>query len=207
MSGITKLVMGIGISLLGALVVLPVLAADVPAAKQALALANEKVDAEVQDRVIRLIGKMSDSNLRPRLWEITLYDTTRLNDGVQVRVKDGAVASVSSSVRMFDDGRWKNFSRNFSGYWPGEVIDVGRWAVDSDQVVNTARTHPKLAGYELTEVSLVLRKLSDGDVPPHWRIRLRARPADNPTRERWVGYLQYNAETGELLKEELTIGN
>ncbi len=53
---------------------------------------------------------------------------------------------------------------------------------------------------------MVLRKPSDGNVPPSWRLRLRARPSDNPSRERWIGYLQYNAETGELLADELTVG-
>ena len=37
-----------------------------------------------------------------------------------------------------------------------------------------------------------------------WRVRVHARPKDDPTRERWVGYLQFNADTGELLRDELT---
>lgn len=182
-------------------------AIELPTAKGALALANEQVDASVKDMVIVIRGLRADTNLRPRIWEITLYDTNRLNDGTVVKVKDGAVISTGSSLRMFDDGRGKNFSRNFSGYWPEEVINVGRWSMDSDQLIETVRSHPRLLNYTVTEVSMVLRKLSDGNVPPAWRIRIRARPNDDPARERWVGYLTYNAESGELLRDELTVGN
>ena len=180
-------------------------AAELPSAKQALALANEQVDADVKDQVVVMVGVNSDSDLRPRVWEIVLYDPNRINDGVKLTVKDGAVTAISSSLRMFDDGRWKSFSRNFSGYWPEEIINVGRWAKDSDAIIEAVKSHASLAEYAVTELQFNLRKLSDGDVPPAWRVRVRARPKDNAFREHWVGYLQFNADTGELLRDELTV--
>lgn len=176
-----------------------------PTAKQAVALANAKVDAAIRDHVILLEGKDSDSSLRPRVWEVTYYDHQRWQGGTVVRVKDGAAVSVGPSVRLFDDARVKRFGRNFTGYDKEEIMDVGRWVMDSDKVVAAALAHPRLAGLQVTAVMLRLAKPSDGAVPPQWRVSLRARAAANPTRERWVGHLYYNAETAELVAELLNV--
>jgi hypothetical protein len=150
-------------------------------------------------------GTDSDSNLVPRLWDITLFDTNRVNYGLIVRVKDGAVVSKSGSLRLFDDAHWSHFGRNFSGFYREEIINPKRWKLDSDQIVRAVQAHPKLAGLQVTQVVLTLRKVNDGDVPPVWRIKVRARPQQNPKRESWAGFLEYNAETGELLADELRV--
>ena len=182
-------------------------AIDLPTAKGALALANAKVDTNAQNQVIVIEGNRSDSDLRPRQWDITMFDTNRVNNGLLVRVKDGAVVSQSGSVRMFDDAHWNHFDRNLSGYSTKEIVNLKRWKLDSDQILRVAQTHPKLAGLQVMEVVLTLRKASDGDVPPVWRIKVRARPQNNPRREGWIGYLEYNAENGELLGDELYTGS
>jgi hypothetical protein len=150
-------------------------------------------------------GSVSDSNLQPRQWDVLLYDPKRTNGGTVVRVKDGAVKSVGASVRMFDDARWKHFGRNFSGYNTGEIISMSRWGIDSDKLISSVVALPKLADVQVTEVRLTLRKLSDGDVPPVWTIKLRARPKHNPSRERWIGSLQVNAESGEVIADNLNV--
>jgi hypothetical protein len=181
------------------------LAVTVPTAKQALEVANLQIATNAQNQVIMMEGTRSDSSLSPRQWDITFFDTNRVNDGLMVRVKDGAVVNKSGSLRMFDDPRWSRFGRNFAGYYPDEVIKLKRWKLDSDQIVRTAQAHPKLTSLQVTDVVLLLRKSSDGDVPPVWRIKVRARPPQKPSRESWVGYLEYNAETGELLVDELRV--
>jgi hypothetical protein len=178
---------------------------QVPSAKNALAIANGPVDDAVKDQVMSVEGTSSDSNLQPRQWDFVLYDPNRANGGTIVRVKDGAVKSVGSSVRMFDDGRWKKFGRNFTGYDPSEIISMGRWTIDSDKLISSVVGLPKLADVQVTAVRMSLRKLSDGDVPPVWTIQLRARPKHNPSLERWVGSLQVNAESGEVISDNLNL--
>jgi hypothetical protein len=177
----------------------------VPTAKNVLGIANNPVDDDVKDQVMIMEGSISDSNLQPRQWDVVMYDPKRTNGGTIVRVKDGAVKSVGASVRMIDDGRWKHFGRNFSGYNTGEIISMSRWGIDSDKLISSVVALPKLAEVQVTEVRLTLRKLSDGDVPPVWTINLRARPKHNPSRERWIGSLQVNAESGEVIADNLNV--
>jgi hypothetical protein len=180
-----------------------VCAIDLPTAKQAVALANAKVNLNTRDLVISIDGTDSDSDLRPRQWDITFYDDKRMQGGTLVRVKDGAAVSKSASVRLFDDARWSRFGRNFTGYDASEIINVGRWSLDSDKTLSSALAQPELEGLQVTSIKLLLRKPSDGDVAPVWWIHLRARSIKNPKYECWIGYLQFDAETGKLLADEL----
>ncbi len=180
-------------------------AIKVSTAKQALALANGSVDDQVRDQLLVMEGTRSDTSLQPRQWDITLFDTGRANGGTMVRVRDGAVMSVGASIRMFDDARWKKFGRNFTGYEESEVINMGRWGVDSDRLIAIIRDLPKMSNVQITEVRMTLRKLSDGDVPPIWTAQLRARPKHNPSRERWIGRLQVDAETGVVLVDNVNV--
>ncbi len=195
---------GIGL-LAAALGAWPAGAIEQLTAKQAVNLANQQVEEHSQKQVLLVEGKQSDSQLRPRIWDVALYDHKRANGAAVVRVKDGAVTSLTGSVRLFDDARWSRFDRNFTGFHVDEVVKLARWKVDSDEVVAKAVANPRLSGHEVTAVTLAFHKLSDGDVPPIWRIKLRARPKDQASRERWVGYLQFNAESGELIKDELRV--
>ncbi len=179
---------------------------ELPSAKQALQMANDVLDAPTQGQVILIEGSHSDSDLRPRIWDLTFFDRRRLNDGTVVRIKDGAVVSVASSVRIIDDTRWRKFGRNFSGYKGTETINLQRLVFDSDQIIASVTGLPKLHGYQITEIFITIRKLSDGDVPPIWRIRVRARPRAAPWKEHWIGYLQFNGETGDLISDELRLG-
>jgi hypothetical protein len=176
-----------------------------PTAKQAVQAANLKLDPGARNQVVIIEGRNSDTDLRLRQWDMTFFDTNKLGGGAIVRVKDGAVVGKSTSVRMFDDARWNRFGRNFTGYEDSEIINPSRWRIDSDEAIKSALGNSKLTGWQVTQAIVTLRKLSDGDVPPVWRIKLRARPVSNPRRERWVGYLQFNGETGELLRDELRI--
>ncbi len=195
-----------GVGLLGlALCALPAAAVEQVTAKQALNLANQQVPDYAQNQVLSIEGYNTDSALRPRVWDITLYDHKRFNGGLVVRVKDGAVVSKTGAVRLFDDARWTRFGRNFSGYDPAEIVRLARWALDSDQVVAKVVALPRLSDYEVTALTFVLRKPSDGNVPPVWRIKVRARLKTKASSEGWVGYLQYNAESGELIKDELSV--
>jgi hypothetical protein len=178
-------------------------AVEVVTAKQALAKANASVEGPVRDLLIMLKGYESDTLLRPRVWDITLYDPTRPNNAAVVRVKDSAAVNVASGIRLLDGALWKNFSRNFSGYAAAEVIDLRRWAQDSDRVIARTVSHPKLAGVEVTAVRLLLRKPSDGDVPPLWQIEVSARLINEPRQDKWIGYLQISADSGELITDEL----
>lgn len=180
-------------------------AVEVLTAKQALAKANARVEKEVRDQLIVVQGEQSDTLLRPRVWDITLFDPSRTHRAAVVRVKDGEAVSVVSGLRLFGDARWSRFGRNFSGYEAGEIIDPSRWALDSDKVIALAVRCPKLDGLEVTAVRLSLGKASDGNVPPLWEIALCARLKSDPRRERWIGYLRYNAETGDLLADELRV--
>jgi hypothetical protein len=199
------LVLGIALGMMGITSGALAEAVQVPTAKNALAIANGSVDEGVKDQVISFEGTSSDSTLQPRQWDVVLYDPARSNGGTIVRVKDGAVMSVGASVRMFDDARWKKFGRNFTGYDLSEIINMGRWTIDSDKLIASVIAIPKLANIQVTEVKLMLRKLSDGDVPPIWTITLRARPKHNPSRERWIGNLQVNAESGEVITDNLNV--
>lgn len=177
----------------------------VPTAKQAVELANQKIDASARNHILIIEGDHSDSDMRPRQWDITFYDTAKKHGGVLVRVKDGAVVSTSRSVRLFDDARMSRFERNFSGYDNSEVMNASRWRMDSDEVITKALRHPSLKQVQATEVRLTLRKLSDGDVPPVWHVKVRARQLDKPKRDRWVGYEEFNADYGELLVDQLRV--
>lgn len=176
-----------------------------PSAKQAVEMVNTQINATTRNQIVVIEGSDSNTDLRPRRWDITFYDAGELNSGLLARVKDGALVSKSTSVRMFDDARWNRFTRNFSGYHDTEVINPARWLYDSDAIIKSALAHPKLAGLQVTALRLTLRKLSDGDVPPVWRVMLRARSPMNPRRDRWIGHLQFNAENGQLLADELRV--
>jgi len=199
----TRMVTGMLAGLLALTV--PVAGVEVLTAKQALAKANARVEPPLRDQLIMIQGDQSDTLLRPRVWDVTLYDETRPHKACVVRVKDGAAVNVASGIRMFDGARWRRFGRNFTGYVAAEVMDLSRWALDSDKVLAQALHSPKLDGLEVTGVRLLLRKASDGNVPPLWRVELLARPKQDPAKERWIGYLEYNAETGDLLVDELRV--
>ena len=51
----------------------------------------------------------------------------------------------------------------------------------------------------------LLRKPSDGDVAPTWRVKVLARAKAEGAVSKWVGSLTYNGETGELLRDDLTV--
>ncbi|MCS7049854.1 MAG: hypothetical protein NZ483_11260 [Verrucomicrobiae bacterium] len=174
-------------------------------ARQAMNLANQRVTDAAQNNLIWMEGTHSDENLRPRIWEVTFYDPARLNAGTMVRIQDDQVLKVGGAVRLFDDARWTRFGRNFTGYHVNEIINLKRWNLDSDAVVAKALAHPRLSGYEVVGVRLLLRKPSDGDVAPNWRVTIRARPRDRDSGARWLGSLTYNAETGELLRDDLAV--
>lgn len=174
-------------------------------ARQAMNLANQRVTDAAQNNLIWIEGTHSDVNLRPRIWEVTFYDPARLNAGTMVRIQDDQVLKVGGAVRLFDDARWTRFGRNFTGYHVNEIISLKRWNVDSDAIVQKASSHPRLSGYEVVGVRLLLRKPSDGDVAPNWRVTIRARARDRDSGARWIGSLTYNAETGELLRDDLAV--
>ncbi len=179
--------------------------AEALSARRAFELANQRVTDAAQNNLLWMEGTMSDSSLRPRHWEITFYDPERLNAGTMVRIQDGAVVKIGGAVRLFDDARWKRFGRNFTGYSLEELVDLNRWRLDSDAITARAVAHPRLADYQVTGVRLLLRKPSDGDVAPTWRVRVLARPKGESSRDRWVGQLTYSADSGELLRDELNV--
>ncbi len=178
----------------------------VPTAREAVGFANAKFPSGAQNQVLRIEGTHSDSDMRPREWSVTVYDTSRVNNAATIRVKDGVLTSVGTPLRLFEDARWSNFDRNFTGYESGEVINTDRWKLDSPAALSKAMADPALANVQVTEVRMTLRKLSNGDVPALWRVYLRARSRANPGRESWVGYVDLSAETGEIVRNELRVG-
>ena len=180
-------------------------AANLPTARQAVEIANKRLAPHNQNQVLQVVGRHSDSDLRIRDWSITFYDDTRVNNAVTVRVEDGQDAGAEAPLRMFQDGRWDHFDRNFTGFARGEIINLQRWKLDSDDVLKKVLKDPKLEGVQVTEVRMALRKLSDGDVPPVWRIWLRARSRTRPSRESWIGHVDVSAESGEVLANELHV--
>lgn len=181
-------------------------ASNLPSAKRAIELANTQITTGADNKVIRLEGKDADSDLKPRQWDVTVYDPTRANKASSIRIKDGVVVSIAPAVRMFDDARWGHFGRNFTGYDIGEVISMNRLKLDSADAVAKVAALPGLKDVvQLTAVEMTLKKLSDGDVPPVWRIKIKGRLKSAPARELWIGQVQLSAETGEVLKNETNV--
>jgi hypothetical protein len=181
-------------------------AVNLPTAKEAKELANSRFVSGNQNQVIRVVGSYSDSDLKPRRWDITFFDGRRGHNASVVRIKDGVVISSTGSIRLFDDARWSHFGRNFTGYDADEVINQQRWKLDSPEALNRVLSLPALANVQVTDVVMTLRKLSDGDVPPVWHITLRARSRAEPRRQAWIGYVDLNAETGDVLANEARVG-
>lgn len=178
------------------------LAGGLPTAKKAAEMANARVGGGKQFQVIRLEGSNADSDLRPRQWDVTVYNPANANHAVVIRIKDNAVASETGAVRLFDDARWTSFGRNFTGYDLKEILTQSRWKLDSTDALRKIAGQEFMSQLQLVDVKMELRKLSDGDVPPVWRVSLRARLKAQPGREAWIGSVDLNAETGELLKNE-----
>jgi len=180
-----------------------VLAANVPTAKKAAEIANTEVKTGGQFRVLRIEGEDTDSDLRLRQWDITVYDAHRGNHATTVRIKDGMVISATGAVRVFDDTRWAKFGRNFTGYDPAEIIQLARWKLDSPDILNKVAALPGMENTQLTDAKMILRKLSDGDVPAIWRVKVKARSKSQPGREGWIGVVELSAETGEVIQNDL----
>jgi hypothetical protein len=178
-------------------------AGNVPTAKRVADLAHARFQSGSQNQIIRLEGVDADSDLRPRQWDVTVFDPNRANKGTVIRLRDGVVVSVAGAVRMFDDARWSKFDRNFSGYDVGEVINPARWKLDSTDAVTKIGALPGMTNIQLVDVRMTLVKLSDGDVPPVWRVKVRGRSRVVPSREAWIGAVSFSAETGEVLKNDL----
>jgi len=189
--------------LVWALPVATILAANVPTAKKAADLANSEVKTGDQFRVLRIEGEDTDSDLHPRQWDITVYDAQRGNHATTVRLKDGVTVSVAGAVRVFDDAHWTQFGRNFTGYDPAEIIPLARWKLDSPDVLNHIARLPGMDKVQITDVKMALRKLSDGDVPPIWRVKVKVRSILQPGREGWIGVVELSAETGEVIQNSL----
>jgi len=180
-----------------------VLAGVVPTAKKAADLANTEAKTGGPYRVLRVDGENADSDLRLRQWDITVYSGDRANKAMLIRIKDGIVVSTTSAVRLFDDARWSNFGRNFSGYSVAEIIQTSRWKLDSPDVLARVAALQGLEKLQLTDAKMSLRKLSDGDVPAIWRVKVKARSKTQPGREGWIGAVDLSAETGEVIKNDL----
>lgn len=189
--------------LVWALPVVTILAANVPTAKKIAELANAEIKTGGQFRVLRLEGEETDSDLHPRQWDITVYDAQRGNHATTIRFKDGMAVSMTGAVRVFDDARWTQFGRNFTGYDPSEIISVTRWKLDSPDVLNRVAALPGMEKLQITDAKMALRKLSDGDVPPIWRVKVKARSKLQPGREGWIGVVELSAETGEVIQNSL----
>ena len=189
--------------LLWALPAATILAANVPTAKKVAELANTEINTGGQFRVIRMEGEDTDSDLHPRQWDVTVYDGQRGNHATTIRFKDGVAVSVAGAVRMFDDARWTQFGRNFTGYDPSEIISVSRWKLDSSDVLSRVAGLPGMDKLQITGTKMALRKLSDGDVPPIWRAKIKARSKLQPGREGWIGVVELSAETGEVIQNSL----
>jgi hypothetical protein len=181
-------------------------AGSMPTAKQAVDVAKKRMAPASQDLVLRVEGVRSDAEQRPREWRVTFYDDSRVNNALTVKVEDGQDTKAETVLRMFEDGTWRHFDRNFTGFSRNEAINLSRWKIDSDEAVSKALKQPRISEVQITEVRLVLRKLSDGDVPPVWRVHLRARSKSNPSRETAIGYIDLSAESGEVLRNETRVG-
>ena len=181
-------------------------AGSLPTARQAMEIANKRLVPHDQNQVVRIEGRHSDSDLHIREWNITFYDDTRVNKALTVRVRDGQDTDADVPLRLFEDARWEHFDRNFSGYARGEIIALQHWKLDSDEALNKMLKDPKLGNVQVTEVRMALRKLSDGDVPPVWRVWLRGRSRTDPKHESWIGHIDLSAESGEVLANELRPG-
>ena len=181
-------------------------AGNLPGAKQAVEIAKRRMSPASQDRVLRIEGRRSDADLRCRQWDIAFFDESRVNNALGIRVEDGQDTSSKVQLRMFEDGTWDHFDRNFTGFSAKEVISLSRWKIDSDDAVARVLKLPRLNEVHVTEVRLILAKLSDGDVPPVWRVHLRARSRTNPGHETSIGYVDLSAETGEVLRNETRVG-
>ncbi|MCG3150289.1 MAG: hypothetical protein PCFJNLEI_03772 [Verrucomicrobiae bacterium] len=180
-------------------------AGNVPSAKKALEVATTSESSVASNRLIRLEGTGSDSDMRPRQWDLTFFDSKRKNKGTVVRVKDGAAVSVAGAVRVMDDARVDAGLRNFTGYSPAEVINLARWKLDSNEALAKVSGLAGLEKVQLTDVKMELQKLSDGDVAPVWRVRVKARLRDKPGNENWIGGVELSAETGEILRNDLNV--
>ena len=172
-------------------------------AKKAADIANTEAKTGGQYRVLRLEGEDADSDLRLRQWDVTVYAADRGNNAMMIRIKDGLVVSTSTAVRLFDDARWTKFGRNFSGYNSAEIIQPTRWKLDSPDTLAKVAALPGLEKLQLTDAKMSLRKLSDGDVPAIWRVKVKARSKIQPGREGWIGAVDLSAETGEVIKNDL----
>jgi hypothetical protein len=181
-------------------------AVSIPTARQAVDIAKSRVPPSSQDLVLRIEGVRSDAELRPREWRVTFYDDSRVNNALTVKVEDGRDTKVETVLRMFEDGTWRHFDRNFTGFSRNEAINLSRWKIDSDEAVSRALKQRRISEVQVTEVRLWLRKLSDGDVPPVWRVHLRARSKTHPSREASIGYIDLSAESGEVLRNETRVG-
>ena len=181
-------------------------AGSLPTARQAMEIANKRLAPHEQNQVVRIEGRHSDSDLHIREWSVTFYDDTRVNNAVTVRVKDGQATDADEPLRLFEDARWDHFDRNFTGYARGEIISLQRWKLDSDDALSKVLKDPKLAEIQVTEVRMALRKLSDGDVPPVWRVWLRGRSRTQAKHESSIGHVDVSAESGEVLANELRTG-
>ena len=181
------------------------LSADLPTARQAVSIAKKRMSPVSQDQVLRIEGRRSDPELRIRQWDITFYDDTRVNNAIAVRVDDGQDTETQVRLRMFENASWDHFDRNFTGFSRKEVIDPARWKIDSDDAMSKVLKQPGLSEVQVTEVRMTLCKLSDGEVPPVWRVYLRARSKTNPSREAAIGYVELSAESGEVLRNETRV--
>ena len=189
--------------LLWALPTATIFAANIPTAKKTAELAGIEAKTDGQFRIIRLEGEEADSDLRPRQWDVTVYDTQRGNHATTFRFKDGVAVSVAGAVRVFDDARWTQFGRNFTGYEPSEIIQLVRWKLDSTDALNRIAVLPGMDNVQITDVKMVLRKWSDGDVAPVWRVKVKARSKRQPGREGWIGVVDLSAETSEVIQSTL----
>ena len=189
--------------LLWALPTAVILAANVPTAKKIADIADTEAKTGGQFRVIRLEGEDADSDLSPRQWDVTVYDIVRGNHATTIRFKDGLAVSTTGAVRVFDDAHWTQFGRNFTGYDPAEIIQLARWKLDSTDVLARIATLPGMDKVQITDVKMALRKLSDGDVPPVWHVKVKVRSKLKPGREGWIGVVELSAETGEVIQTTL----
>ena len=189
--------------LLWALPTAAILAANVPTAKKIADLADAEIKTGGQFRIIRIEGEDADSDLSPRQWDVTVYDPVRGNHATTIRFKDSMAVSMTGAVRVFDDARWTQFGRNFTGYDPSEIIQLVRWKLDSPDVLARIAMLPGMDKVQITDVKMILRKLSDGEVPPVWSVNVKVRSKLKPGREGWIGVVELSAETGEVIQNTL----
>lgn len=152
---------------------------------------NQRVPADVKDKVLQIRSETSTEGLAPTTWFILYYDAHARGRETEVKFENGKMQKARQPFRLFAR----------SGV-ASNILDRAKLKIDSDVALKTAQGDRLLEKMKLTHSQMTLERWEDAAV---WKITLWTEKTREPGKMVEVGKIFVNAEDGKVVHRDLHV--